>query len=62
MREDIEATSWSRKYYSGLPDWQHQANDEWFRRSLELLTDTGVLIVPNLNKTFNKKGECIGDE
>ena len=53
--------SWSRKYYDGLTDWEHDANDLWFKRSLELLTDTGVLIVPNLNITFNKKGDPLTD-
>jgi len=52
-------TSWSRKYYGGLTDAQHQANDAWFERSLALLTDRGVLIVPNLQLTFNKRGECL---
>ena len=51
--------SWSRKYYPGLPDYQHDANDEWFKRSLELLTPTGTLTVPNLGLVFNKQGECI---
>jgi hypothetical protein len=51
--------SWSRKYYPGLPDYQHEANDEWFRMSLELLTATGTLIVPSLGLAFNRKGECI---
>lgn len=50
--------SWSKKYYRGLPDWQHKENDAWFKKMLSMLKDTGVLIVPNLNKSFSK----IGDE
>ena len=57
----MEGDSWSRAYYTGLAEWQHDANDEWFKQSLELLADTGVLIVPNLQKVFNKQGEYIGD-
>ena len=52
-------SSWSRKYYGGLTDAQHEANDEWFKRSLSLLADTGVLIVPNLQLVFNKRGEQV---
>lgn len=54
--------SWSRKYYGGLTDWEHDANDLWFKQSLELLTDTGVLIVPNLNIAFNKKGDPLPEK
>jgi len=50
-------TGWSETYYKGLPQWQHEANNAWFKRALELLADTGILAVPNLRKTFNKRGE-----
>ena len=52
-----QSSSWSRKYYTWLEDWQHKANDTWFKKALELLTEKGVLFVPNLQKGFNKKGE-----
>jgi len=51
--------SWSKKYYEGLTEAQHKANDEWFENMLKFLKDKGVLFVPNLQKTFNKKGEEI---
>ena len=49
--------SWSRKYYTGLTDLEHQANDRWFKHALSLLTDDGILAVPNLVRAFNKQGE-----
>jgi hypothetical protein len=49
--------SWSKKYYRNLTEAQHQANDTWFQNTLDMLTDTGVLIIPNLQKVFNKNGE-----
>ena len=51
--------SWSKKYYRGLPDWQHKENDAWFKKMLSMLKDTGVLVVPNLNKSFSKSGDEI---
>lgn len=53
--------SWSEQYYEGLTDIQHQANDEWFKKSLSLLNDTGVLGVSNILKFFNKQGEEVND-
>jgi len=50
---------WSKKYYRSLDEWQHKANDEWFKKTLEMLGDEGKLFVPNLNKYFNNKGEEI---
>jgi len=49
--------SWSKKYYNDLTEEQHKANDDWFKDTLRLLKDTGILAVPNLQKCFNKKGE-----
>ena len=49
--------SWSKKYYKNLTEAQHQANDTWFQNTLDMLTDTGVLVIPNLQKVFNKNGE-----
>ena len=48
--------SWSKKYYKNLTEAQHQANDTWFQNTLDMLTDTGVLVIPNLQKVFNKNG------
>jgi len=51
--------SWSKQYYEGLTVAQHQANDDRFKTSLNLLKDTGILGVPNLQKFFNKNGKEI---
>ena len=51
--------SWSKKYYKGLTNTQHKINDAWFKNMLNYLKDTGILYVPNLKKSFNKKGEEI---
>ena len=55
----MKIASWSKKYYEGLTEVQHKANDEWFESKRKLLNYTGVLIVPNLQKSFNRKGEEI---
>ena len=52
-------TSWSKKYYLGLTEEQHQVNNDWFHSQLKLLKNTGVLVVPNIQKRFNKQGEEI---
>ena len=48
---------WSEKYYPGLTDQEHKANNLWFRDMLKMLTNTGMLAVPNLRKSFNKQGK-----
>jgi len=53
----MDTSSWSKKYYEGLTEAQHKANDDWFKDTLKILKDTGVLAVPNIQKSFNKKGE-----
>lgn len=53
----MKIIGWSKKYYEGLTETQHEANDVWFNNTLELLNDTGVLGVPNIGKRFNKQGE-----
>jgi hypothetical protein len=53
----LQSYSWSRAYYMGLSDSQHQANDEWFATMLRMLKDDGILGVPNLQKAFNKQGQ-----
>ena len=54
-------SDWSEKYYPGLPPEQHQVNNNWFRNMLAMLTDTGILVVPSLLKSFNKQGEEISN-
>ena len=53
--------SWSKKYYTGLTNTQHDINDDWFKDMLKYLKDSGILYVPNIKKSFNKKGEEIND-
>ena len=60
--ESNKLIGWSKRYYTGFTEAQHRANDRWFISSLELLTDTGVLGVPNIGKLFNKQGEEITDD
>ena len=55
----MKIASWSKKYYEGLTEAQHKANDDWFESKRKLLNYTGVLIVPNIQKSFNRKGEEI---
>ena len=55
----MKIASWSKKYYEGLTEAQHKVNDVWFKNMLKFLKDKGVLFVPNLQKSFNKKGEEI---
>ena len=46
----------SETYYKNLTSQQHKINNRWFINKLKLLKDNGVLIVPNINKRFNKQG------
>ena len=48
---------WSQSYIKGLTFEEHHMNNEWFNSMLSKLKDDGVLIVPLLNKSFNKSGE-----
>ena len=50
-------TQWSQSYFTNLTSDQHNVNNEWFKSMLNMLTDSGELYVPILNKTFNKLGE-----
>ena len=54
--------SWSKKYYTGLTNTQHNINDDWFKNMLRVLKDSGILFIPNLNKSFNKKGVEVYDK
>tara|TARA_Y100000592_G_scaffold90645_1_gene149597 strand:+ start:3291 stop:3449 length:159 start_codon:yes stop_codon:yes gene_type:complete len=48
--------SWSKKYYKTLSELEHKRNDEWFKNTLSLLKEDGILYVPSIDKTFNKEG------
>ena len=48
---------WSESYFTNLTPDQHQTNNNWFKNTLSMLKDSGVLYVPILDKTFNKLGE-----
>ena len=50
---------WSQSY---MKDYQltfeeHHLNNEWFNNMLARLKPNGILIVPLINKQFNKLGE-----
>ena len=52
---------WSQSY---MKDYQltfkeHHMNNEWFNNMLAMLKPDGTLIVPLINKQFNKLGEEI---
>ena len=52
---------WSQSY---MKDYQltfeeHHLNNEWFNNMLARLKPKGILIVPLINKQFNKLGEEI---
>ena len=55
-------TQWSQSYFTKLTPEQHNANNNWFKSMLNMLTDSGELYVPILNKTFNKLGEETNNE
>ena len=50
-------SNWSQTYYTNLTLEQHIANNNWFQSMRDRLTDSGILYVPILDKTFNKLGE-----
>ena len=50
---------WSQSYFTNLTPDQHNANNNWFKNTLSMLKDSGVLYVPILDKNFNKLGEEI---
>ena len=51
--------NFSEKYYKHLTTYQHKINNKWFINKLKLLKDKGILIIPNINKKFNKYGDEI---
>ena len=50
---------WSQSYFTNLTPDQHNANNNWFKNTLSMLKDSGILYVPILDKNFNKSGEEI---
>ena len=51
---------WSQKYYKDLPEGVfHDINNKWFNLMISHLKEDGVLYVPDLDKSFNHKGEEI---
>ena len=50
---------WSQKYYKNLNKKQHLINNILFNNILKQLKKDGFLYVPNINKSFNKKGQEI---
>ena len=55
-------SNWSQTYYTNLTLDEHIANNNWFRSMLYMLKEDGVLYVPILNKSFNKKGRLINND
>ena len=55
-------SNWSQSYFTNLTPDQHNANNRWFKSITDKLTDSGVLYVPTLNKSFNRLGEEINNE
>jgi hypothetical protein len=52
---------WSQSYMKDykLTFEEHHLNNEWFNNMLARLKPNGILIVPLINKQFNKLGEEI---
>ena len=48
---------WTQSYFTDLTPDQHNVNNQWFQSMRDRLTDSGILYVPILNKSFNKLGE-----
>ena len=48
---------WSESYFPDLTSDQHNVNNQWFQSMRSMLTDSGILYVPILDKEFNKLGE-----
>ena len=49
--------NWSQTYFTNLTLDQHNANNNWFKNTLAMLKDSGILYVPILDKNFNRLGE-----
>ena len=49
--------NWSQTYFTNITLDQHNANNNWFKNTVAMLKDSGILYVPILDKNFNKLGE-----
>ena len=49
--------NWSQTYFTNLTLDQHIANNNWFKNTVAMLKDSGILYVPILDKNFNRLGE-----
>jgi len=50
-------SQWSESYFTNLTSDQHEVNNQWFQSMRDKLTDSGILYVPCLDKSFNRLGE-----
>ena len=48
---------WSESYFTNLTPDQHTANNNWFKNTVAMLKDDGILYVPILDKNFNRLGK-----
>ena len=48
---------WSESYFTNLTPDQHNANNNWFKNTVAMLKDDGILYVPILDKNFNRLGK-----
>ncbi len=55
-------TNWSQSFFPDLEQFEHDANNQWFKIMLDSLYPDGKLGVPCLNKSFNKLGEEVDNE
>ena len=49
--------NWSQTYFPDLTLEQHNVNNNWFKNTVAMLKDSGILYVPVLDKNFNRLGE-----
>ena len=49
--------NWSQTYFTNLTLDQHNANNNWFKNTVAMLKDSGILYVPVLDQNFNRLGE-----
>ena len=54
-------SNWSQTYFTNLTLDQHNANNNWFKNTVAMLKDSGILYVPILDKNFNKLGEEVNN-
>ena len=55
--KDQSASSWSERYFSGLSSKEHADNNSWFDQARSVLKEDGILFVPVIGLSFNKRGE-----